>query len=71
MDIQVKRLDSGYYHISGKGHFSQPPHWPCSEEILREYAFYGEADKAFAEDFIKAAIGAANPTRDSGAKVNE
>lgn len=39
--LVVKRLDSGYYHIRGVGpcNWSQPPVWPCSEEMLRAHAF--------------------------------
>ena len=53
MNITVKRLDSGYYHIRGRGvcNWSQPPVWPCDEQVLRDYAF-PEAS----EEFIRAAL---------------
>ena len=39
--IEVQRLSSGYHHVRGRGpcEWSQPPNWPCSESILRQYAF--------------------------------
>lgn len=55
--ITVKRLESGYwiirgaYECSGVCNWAQPPHWPCSEQVLREHAF-PEAS----EQFIRAAM---------------
>ena len=39
--LTVKRLETGWYHVRGYGpcEWAQPPYWPCSEEMLREYAF--------------------------------
>lgn len=53
VEIQVKKLDSGYYHVRGRGlcNWAQPPQWPCSEEMLRARAF-GEAS----EEFIREAL---------------
>jgi hypothetical protein len=51
--ITVRRLDSGYYHICGRGpcNWAQPPEWPCSEEVLRKHAFPEASD-----EFIRAAL---------------
>lgn len=48
MIITVKRMESGYYHIRGRGpcNWAQPPHWPCSERVLRAHAF-PEASEEF------------------------
>jgi len=55
--ITVERLSTGYYHVRGQGpcNWAQPPHWPCTEEVLRSSAF-AEAS----ESFIKAALEAMN-----------
>ena len=46
--IEIKKLGSGYVHIRGEGtcNWSQPPHWPCSDEILRQNA-HPEASEEF------------------------
>lgn len=51
--IQITRLESGYYHIRGRGpcNFAQPPNWPCDLDTLREHA-HPEAS----ESFLRAAI---------------
>jgi len=48
MNITVKRLESGYYHVRGDGpcNWAQPRCWPCSEDSLRASAF-PEASEAF------------------------
>ena len=53
MNITVKRLSSGWWHIRGEGpeNWAQPPEWPCSENSLREYAASGASDR-----FIQAAM---------------
>ena len=47
MDIQIRRLPSGYWHIRGRGpcNWTQPPSWPCDENMLREYAFPQASDE--------------------------
>jgi hypothetical protein len=52
VSIQVRRLDSGYWHVRGQGpcNWSQPPCWPCSEDVLRAHAF-----PQASEGFIQAA----------------
>ncbi len=55
MDITVKRLDSGYYHIrAGRMLWAQPRIWPCDEETFRAATFQG--DSGWAGKFIKAAM---------------
>lgn len=51
--ISVKKLSTGYYRVRGDGpcEWAQPPHWPCSEETLREHAFPEASER-----FIAAAI---------------
>jgi len=46
--VTIRRLSSGYYHVRGSGpcEWAQPPHWPCSEAVLREHAF-PEASERF------------------------
>lgn len=60
MNITVKRLPSGYYRIQGDGpcEFSQPPHWPCDEQTLREHAF-----QEASETFIAYAMSRSNEDR--------
>lgn len=55
--LTIKQLPSGYVHLRSLGpcNWAQPPHWPCSEEVLREHAF-GEA----CEDFIQACLQSAH-----------
>ena len=57
--ITVKQL-RGYYHVRGNGpcNWSQPPLWPCSLEMLREYAF-----PQASETFLRAAAEAAKIDR--------
>lgn len=56
MKITVKRLESGYWHIRGVGpnNWAQPPHWPATEDELREHACSESG-----ESFIRAALAAA------------
>lgn len=51
-NISVKRLESGYYRIRGVGpcNWSQPPYWPCSEDVLRQHAMPEASD-----EFVRAA----------------
>lgn len=44
--ITAKRLESGWWHIRGRGpcNWAQPPHWPCSEQVLRQHAFPEASD---------------------------
>ncbi len=53
MIITVKKLSTGYWHIRGHGpcNWAQPPHWPCSEETLRDHAF-----PQASEEFLKIAV---------------
>lgn len=53
MQITVKRLKSGYWHIRGQGpcNWAQPPEWPCSEEALRKHAF-PEASERFLQEAV-------------------
>lgn len=53
MNIIVKRLDSGYYHVRGDGpcNWSQPATWPCSEVELR-----AAAHPEYSDDFIRSAM---------------
>jgi hypothetical protein len=57
--ITAKRLESGFWIIRGDGpcEWSQPPRWPCDEQMLRDHAFPEASEAFFAE-----AIRAANPT---------
>jgi hypothetical protein len=60
-DITVKRLDSGYYRVSGAGpcEWTQPPEWPCDEAMLRAHAF-PEASESFlrrAAELARAEVG--------------
>ncbi len=56
--ITVKRLESGYWHIRGVGpcNWSQPPHWPCTQQALREHAHPGASDAFIAEALIAEAV---------------
>jgi hypothetical protein len=53
--ITVQKLSSGYYHVRGDGpcEWSQPPHWPCSEDVLRTHAF-PEASERFIQSALEA-----------------
>lgn len=53
MHIDVKRLDSGHWHVRGHGpcNWAQPPVWPCDEKTLRDNAFPEASDV-----FIMAAL---------------
>lgn len=48
MTLTIRRLDSGYWHVRGRGpcNWTQPPVWPCDAETLRAYA-HPEASEAF------------------------
>lgn len=64
MNLRIKRLDSGYYHIRGQGpcNWAQPPTWPCSEQVLLAHTF-GEAGNEFRAATFKALneISGSNP----------
>jgi hypothetical protein len=53
MILTTKQLSSGYWHIRGVGpcNWTQPSHWPCSEEMIRSSA-HPEAS----EDFLREAV---------------
>ena len=52
MEISIKRLPSGWYHIqAGMMLWAQPRNWPCDEATLRAATFQGETD--WADEFIK------------------
>ena len=68
--ITVKRLQSGYWHIKGKGpcNYSQPPYWPCDYQMLERFA-HPEASERFlhqAEEvaMIKAGLLTREPLRE-------
>lgn len=63
MNLVIKQLSSGYWHIRGNGpcEWAQPPQWPCDEQTLREHAF-----QEASESFIRAALGAAELARGHG-----
>lgn len=48
MNLSIKRLESGYWHIRAPGicNWTQPPSWPCSEAVIRAHAFQ-EASEMF------------------------
>jgi hypothetical protein len=54
--ITITMLDSGYYHIRGRGpcNWSQPPHWPCDRETFRAFAF-PEASEQFVDEAMRMA----------------
>lgn len=38
MTLTIRRLDTGHWSIRGTGYlYAQPPHWPCSESVLRAH----------------------------------
>lgn len=53
MSLQIRKLESGYFHIRGLGpcNWAQPKHWPCDEETLRKSAF-----PQASEEFIREAL---------------
>ena len=55
--MTIKRLSSGFYHIRGNGpcEWTQPPDWPCSEQVIRKHSF-----PQASESFIQAAIKESN-----------
>lgn len=55
-EIRVRQLESGYWYVRGKGvcNFSQPPHWPCDAEVLRQHA-HPEASDEFIRQAAKVA----------------
>ncbi len=55
--LEIKKLDSGYYHIRGDGpcNWAQPPHWPCDEETLRKHTF-PQAGEKFIQECILAGL---------------
>ena len=59
MQISVRQLPSGWWHIRGVGpcNWAQPPSWPCSDEELRQSAFCQAG-----ESFIRAAVRARDAT---------
>lgn len=52
MRIQVKKLESGYFHVRGEGpcNWAQPKYWPCNVEHLQSHAFPQASDQ-----FLRAA----------------
>ena len=52
--IEAKRLESGFWRVQGNGpcEWAQPPHWPCSEAMLRQSAF-PEASESFIRDAMR------------------
>jgi len=54
MRITVRRLDSGYWHLRGRGpcNWAQPPVWPCDEKTLRQHAF-AQASEEFIRDAMR------------------
>jgi len=53
--LEIKQLPSGYWHIRGVGpcNWTQPPIWPCSEALIRRFAF-PEASEQFLRSVILA-----------------
>lgn len=51
MTLYIKRLSSGYYHISGDGpcEWAQPPSWPCDETTLQAHTFAQASARFFRE----------------------
>ena len=62
-DLEIRRLDSGYWHIRGNGpcEWAQPPTWPCDEATLRAHAFPESS-----ETFIRAALRASETAGEAG-----
>jgi hypothetical protein len=58
MEVKVRQLPSGYYHVRGSGpcNWAQPPAWPCDERTLREHAF-PEASEKFIRAAMRAQVG--------------
>ena len=56
MSIKISKLSTGYVHIRGQGpcNWTQPPHWPCTEQEIREHAF-PEASENFLRAVVKQA----------------
>ncbi len=48
MNITIKQLSTGAWHIRGNGpcNWTQPPTWPCDEATIRAHAF-PEASEEF------------------------
>lgn len=66
--ILVRRLDSGYWHVRGRGvnNWSQPPCWPASHDELRAHA-HPEASEIFlARAAARARMDATAEERESG-----
>ena len=57
MEIQIKKLPSGYYHIRGHGlcNWAQVEKWPCTIEELKLGNFQGGKD--FIESVMKLSLG--------------
>lgn len=66
--LEIRRLESGYYHIRGRGpcNWAQPPHWPCSTEVLRAHAFPEASEQFLLEAEAEAEVRA--PAREEEAK---
>ena len=56
MSLHIKRLSSGYYHISGDGpcEWAQPPTWPCDETTLLAHTF-PQASAEFFNEMLRRA----------------
>ena len=52
MQIKIKRLPTGYFHIRGEGpgNWAQVKNWPCTEDELAAGNFQGN------EDFLNSVI---------------
>lgn len=46
-DITIRKIDSGYWHVRGRGpcEWTQPARWPASESEIRESAFPQASEK--------------------------
>lgn len=48
MTIHYRLLPSGFWHVRGPGvrNYTQPPSWPCTQDMIRQYA-HPEASEEF------------------------
>lgn len=63
MNITIKRLPSGYYHIRGQGpcNWTQPRNWPCDAGEIRSAAFPEASREFLAEVWRLAVLAFADP----------